>query len=303
MARLLALFAAAWLGGCAQRAGAAGAAQPAPPAGLVRAEEDPRLSARVVCSDLAGVQAGSGLVWLGRRLLVAQDSAAAVALVAPETRAVERVVLSGHGGALAKAEKPDFEAAMIGAGGAIYVLGSGSAPARRTIARLEPDGDGVGRVAAADAGAMYDAVAAALGATPNIEGAVAAGDRVRLFHRGAGAEQSARVEVAGVALDGDAPGVAGVTRFDLGRVNGVPLTFTDAIEIGAGRDTMYLAVAEDTPNAIDDGPIVGAAVGRLSGARARYARIVEADGAPSVRKFEGGRARPRRPHRMAGDGS
>ena len=49
----------------------------------------------------------------------------------------------------------------------------------------------------------------------------------------------------------------------------------------------YLAVAEDTPNAIDDGPIVGAAVGVVAGSRARYARIAGPDGAPSVHKFEG----------------
>jgi hypothetical protein len=46
-------------------------------------------------------------------------------------------------------------------------------------------------------------------------------------------------------------------------------------------------VAEDTPNAIDDGPIVGAAVGVIRPGRARYARIAGPEGSPSLHKFEG----------------
>jgi hypothetical protein len=50
---------------------------------------------------------------------------------------------------------------------------------------------------------------------------------------------------------------------------------------------VYLAVAEDTPNAVDDGPIVGAAIGILAGGKARFALLEEPDGTPSLRKVEG----------------
>jgi hypothetical protein len=265
--------------------GQPGRAPSAEPRSTVTAELDARLSARAECSSLDGVTAGSGLVRLGRRVVVVQDAAAAVVLLAPETGATERVVLSGRGQAQAKADKPDYEAAVLGADGAIHVLGSGSAPTRRRIARLDPDGEGIARVAVVDGGPLYDAIAAALGSAPNVEGAVALGGRVRLFHRGAGSARSAAFDVPASALDGAAPGRAAATWFDLGRVGRVPLTFTDAV--AAGDRMLYLAVAEDTPNAIDDGPIVGAAVGVIAGSRARYARIAGPDGAPAVHKFEG----------------
>jgi hypothetical protein len=50
---------------------------------------------------------------------------------------------------------------------------------------------------------------------------------------------------------------------------------------------VYIAAAEDTPNAIDDGPVVGAAVGLLDGDVARYALLEEPDGTRSPRKIEG----------------
>lgn len=56
---------------------------------------------------------------------------------------------------------------------------------------------------------------------------------------------------------------------------------------GSSSSLLYLAVAEDAPNAIDDGPVAGAAVGVLSNGRARYAMLEEQDGTPSRRKVEG----------------
>lgn len=289
MTRLPALLAGMLLGACAAQASATGAAPSATGAApsSIGAQLDRHLSARVTCSPLRGVKAGSGLLQLGRRLLVAQDSAAAVALVTPDSGQADQVVLTGRGTTMVKAEKPDYESVMLAPGGNIYVLGSGSAAPRRTVVRLERAGDGIGRIATVDAGSMYDAIAGALGFTPNIEGALAVRDRVWLFHRGAGPQRSARIEVSVAALDGGAPGRPRVTWLDLGRVGRVPLTITDAIGTGRQGQILYLAVAEDTPNAIDDGPIVGAAIGLVEGARGRYARIVERDGAQSTRKFEG----------------
>jgi hypothetical protein len=99
------------------------------------------------------------------------------------------------------------------------------------------------------------------------------------------------VDVTAEALDGGEARVIEISRWDLGgvpRPDGrlVPLSFTDAAPGPDGR-VFYLAAAEDTPNAIDDGLIAGAAVGVLHRGEARWAPLLEAGGSPSVRKAEG----------------
>ncbi|PRY33204.1 DUF6910 family protein [Pseudosporangium ferrugineum] len=66
-----------------------------------------------------------------------------------------------------------------------------------------------------------------------------------------------------------AAAIGGVRRYDLGTVAGVALAITDAVPLPDGS-VLVSAAAEDTPNAIDDGPVVGAAVALLR------------DGAPAV---------------------
>lgn len=254
---------------------------------------DPALTARITHrSPLPNARAGSGLVSLGTRLLVVQDDVPAAILVDPKTRATETLILEGDGTARTKALKPDFEAALQGPDGAVYILGSGSTAMRRRIARVDV---ATRLVTVLDAGALYDALGTALGHTPNIEGAVLAGDRVLLLHRGAGkAEPSAIVPVSAASLRGGASDPGPAQRWDLGEANGVPLTFTDATAMPNALPNapnasafVYLAVAEDTPNAIDDGPIAGAAVGIVRGTDARWAPLLEPDGTPSKRKVEG----------------
>jgi hypothetical protein len=242
------------------------------------------VSARIVESwSLPGVRAGSGLAWWGRSLIAVQDDAFSAVRIDPETRRTAPIVLEGHGQALPKSEKPDFEAIAPDARGRLWLFGSGSAEKRRRMAILDPE---TGMVGLSDAGAVYDAVAQAIGGTPNIEGAVFVGEGLRLFHRGAGDAPSITVDVACDPARGPLPCVVATTVYDLGRVGMVPLTFTDATAYQSGV-IAYLAVAEDTPNAIDDGPVVGAAIGFLSANGASWSPIMEADGTPSVRKFEG----------------
>src|SRR4051812_45026479 len=99
---------------------------------MIVATHDPALRARILDYRLLpGVRAGSAVVWVDDRLLVVQDDATSAAWVDPVTGAVLHLVLEGDGGPLKKAEKPDYEAAFIGFGGTIYIVGSGSAPRRR----------------------------------------------------------------------------------------------------------------------------------------------------------------------------
>lgn len=251
---------------------------------MIRAERDPALRARIrSVVPLPGVRAGSALIFTGGRLLVVQDDALAVAWVDPRTGAIERVALEGEGGALVKAKKPDFESAFVGRDGKVTLLGSGSTSTRYRAALLDIAGGGAARFL--DCAPLFHAIGAQLGAAPNLEGAVQLGERLHLFHRGSGADLSAIAEVSAGAIGADAVTVLTLTRCDLGTAAGVPLTFTDATACGDAM--VYLAVAEDTPNAVDDGPIAGAAVGVIAGGRARFALLEEADGTLSKRKVEG----------------
>ena len=71
-------------------------------------------------------------------------------------------------------------------------------------------------------------------------------------------------------------------QYDLGRANGVRLTFTDA----AGD--LFLAVAEDSPDAYRDGPIAAAILGRIAAdGAARFTHLRDPEGRPFVEKAEG----------------
>jgi hypothetical protein len=264
---------------------------------FIRAELDPALSARVVeARPLSspdrpiGVRAGSALLRVGDRLLVVQDDAFEVVWVDLPALSLERLALQGAGSGLPKYQKPDFEAAFVAPDGTLLIVGSASTSMRRFVARIKVGGGEVGgsEVELIDAGALFDAVAEALGTTPNIEGAALTGEKVTLLHRGSGAEPfaNASVDVPLEAFFGGAPRALAVRRFDLGKIGAVPLTFTDAAALGGDR-LLYLAVAEDTPDAIADGPVLGGAVGVIEPGGARYTRLLLSSGEPFTGKAEG----------------
>jgi hypothetical protein len=250
---------------------------------MIVASKRPGLHARIATVvPLADVRAGSALVWHEGRLLVVQDDAASAAWVDVASGRTERLVFEGTGEQLEKSKKPDFEVAFLGPGRTATILGSGSSSRRRRAAVVDLDTNAVRIV---DHGALFDSLENALGVVPNLEGGVIWQHRLRLFHRGAGADRSATVDVNLALLAGEPPRILAVTWFDLGHVNEVPLHFTDATCIG--DRLVYLAVAEDTPNAIDDGPVVGAALGFLDDGGSTWTTLLEASGEASTRKVEG----------------
>jgi hypothetical protein len=257
----------------------------ATPAATVIAQRDERLAARITRSwPLPGVRAGSALLRLGARLLAIQDDAFAAVWIDTETRQTTPVVLRGPGTALAKKDKPDFEAAFVHEG-RVWILGSGSLPNRCGVARVDP---AAGTAVLLNALPLYGAIARELGRTANIEGAVPLGDRLRLFQRGPGRgpKLNYTIDVAIDVLEGAPPRILGVTNYDLGVLGGTFLAFTDAVAIGRSH-IAYLAVAEDTPDGIADGMVNGAAIGLIGASGTRWDVINEADGAVSTRKVEG----------------
>lgn len=249
------------------------------------AARDARLSARITAAwPLPGVRAGSALVRVGDRLLAVQDDAFAAVWIDPATRRTEVLTLRGSGAPLAKADKPDFESAFAHAD-RIWVLGSGSRPSRCCLARI----DLAQREAPLfNVAPLFGALAAALGHAPNIEGAVPLADRLRLFHRGAGGSRGASytIDVPLEALSGATPRVLALTRYELGTLGPIGLSFTDAVAVDARR-ILFLAVAEDTPDGIADGPVTGATLGLIEGGQARLGPLLEAGGGACRRKVEG----------------
>lgn len=251
------------------------------------------------------VGAASAAVLLGGRLFCVQDDALSGVWVDPLTLSIAKVALIGEGQRLPKKKKRDFEAAFAAPDGSIFVLGSGGTERRKLVVRYDPTSEDVDVM---DAAPLHAAMEARLGRAPNIEGAVLLGDVVRLFHRanGKAAGHNASFDVTLETLGSGGDRIEDEARYDLGTVTleaasasqgpyrapggqdatGVALTFTDATVMADGR-IVFLAGAEDTADAIADGPVLGAAIGLLEGEGGRLAMLVEADGRPSHRKVEG----------------
>ena len=261
-------------------------------AGVQVARLDPALGVRIVATrELryttpaaaaddrpAHVRAASGLVHAGGRLVVIQDDAAFVATVAADE--VAAIALPrGAGGRrrfeLAcgnKHEKLDLES-CVAVDGALWAFGSGSTPAREHVAVIDDRPRTIG------AAPLYRRIRDYLGAI-NLEGAAAVGDELWLFHRGntgpadrgPAVIRFARGAVAGW-LHGRAalPEVIGTQSFDLGAIGSVRFGFTDAVVVGAR--VYFLGVAEDSPDAIADGQVLGARLGVIAGDGVRVADV------------------------------
>ena len=236
--------------------------------------------------DGSPVRAASAIAPFAGGWLVAQDDATSAAWLSAGTTSRVRVLppVDGHDvfseSAGTKHLKPDFEAALGPAADTddvVLLLGSGSGAAR-TRACLVEHADGSVTTTVRDLEALYARIAAALGVTLdalNLEGACVADGTVRWFARGnprAGIP-SASVDLSVSSLlnavrghrPADSVEIGAVRPLDLGDVNGVALAVTDAVALPDGR-VLVSAAAEDTPNAVDDGPVVGSALALLDGA-------------------------------------
>lgn len=194
-----------------------------------------------------------------------------------------------------KAEKPDLETLTqlpVFAGyahGALLALGSGSKPNRATGVLLGLGSEGEINTAPQhiDLDLLYDDLRSEFAAL-NIEGAVVSGDEFILLQRGNKGSKNAliRFPVATFLNDiatGKAPCLHRAPEsviVDLGRVEEVPLCFTDGAALANGA-LLFTAVAEDTDNAIDDGACNGSAIGIIN-ADGNIARMERIDSAHKV---------------------
>ncbi|HEU0052131.1 MAG TPA: hypothetical protein VFQ39_03095, partial [Longimicrobium sp.] len=251
---------------------------------------------------------------VGGRIAVVQDDANFVALVDAATGLAEAVTLpAGEGGLRQfddvrgnKAHKLDLESCVAlddGGGGEMLVaFGSGSTAARERIVVVRGVGRGVPSVSVVDASALYASLRAAgdfAGSELNVEGAAVVEGALRLFNRSNGAPHGNRLPVdATCDLDLAAflawladpaarrpPSPSHIMRYDLGMIDGRPLTFTDAAAVD-GR-LWFVGAAEDSPDATRDGPVAGSAIGVLEGDGGRWAVLEAEGGARFAGKVEG----------------
>jgi hypothetical protein len=174
-----------------------------------------------------------------------------------------------------KAQKPDLETLLLLPTftgypyGALLGMGSGSRPNRDTGVLLGLDA--LGNINSAprliDLRLLYDAIRAEVDEL-NIEGAVIAGGRFILLQRGNKVRANALIVCELDSLIDDlalhnAPRlrVAPVVRaVELGDIDGVPLSFTDAAGLPDGN-LLFTAAAENSDNSFDDGACSGSAIG------------------------------------------
>lgn len=257
----------------------------------------------------AHARAGSGLCWFDNRLAVIQDDANFIALVDPARGTVEAVPLpagmdqrrlfdKARGNKRYKLDLESCVGLQDPHGDMLISFGSGSTPLRETVAWLNASGARL-----LPAHAFYAALRNCpqfSGSELNIEGAVLLpGGWLRLFQRGNGAPRgdqkpvNATCDIEWEALwkhlaspaDEPVPPLQRVTQYDLGSIEGVPLTFTDATRV-ADNAIFYLASAEDSPDAVQDGEVRGTAIGVLSDS-ARWTFLEDERGDPLLAKAEG----------------
>jgi len=172
--------------------------------------------------------------------------------------------------------------ASSGLGDELWAFGSGSLPIREKICRIH---HGVPRVI--DAAPFYARMRDAPASPLNIEGAACVRDRLWLFHRGNTGPADVGPAALVVPIDelrawlegrGGLPPIEDVCAYDLGEVAGRRLGFTDAV---AFTDrVLYVATAEATANAIDDGAVLGSQLGVIGRDGVRATPLVGPAGGP-----------------------
>ncbi len=232
-------------------------------------------------AEMTHLSAASGLVRAGSFLYVIADDELHLGIFKATGRDPGELVRLFDGilpvpKAERKREKPDLEALTLlppsadFPHGAMLALGSGSTPNRQrgVVLGLDDYGALSGQPKTVELSSVFSCLSALH--ELNIEGAVVCGDEMRLFQRGNKGDSPnviARFSLPAflAALNGTAnhPIEPLATQsIDLGEIDGIPFTFTDAAALPSG-EVVFTAVAEDTADSYNDGPCGGAIIGVL----------------------------------------
>jgi hypothetical protein len=231
----------------------------------------------------AHLSAASGLVIVQSLLYVVADDELSLAVFPGAGEAPGKLVRYMDGELPVtkrkrKKHKPDLESLVLLPSfgsyphGALFAMGSGSRSNRRqgVIFALDAQGAIQGAARLIDLSPLLTAVGEKV-VDLNIEGALWVQDRFMLLQRGnKGDGRNAVIkldlsDVLHVLASGDSvPPMPFETRYyDLGDIDGVPLTFTDGAALSDGR-IVFTAVAENVADSYADGACLGATAGILS---------------------------------------
>ena len=214
------------------------------------------------------VRAASAIAARGDELFVVQDDAGFIARVRGDS--VTSIALPrGPGGRRRfeaaignKLDKLDLESCVM-IDDELWAFGSGTIPIREHVVRMRIDG--APRVT--HEAALYAALRDAIGGAINIEGVTLVGDELWFCHRG---NTSADDAPAIVRVD-HSWNVRAIDRVDLGRVAGKAIGFTDACSLD--DRIVFIAAAEASTNAIDDGAVLASIIGVLDRGELRTAPL------------------------------
>ena len=234
-----------------------------------------------VGAEMTHLSAASGLLRAGSFLYVVADDELHLGIFRTTGRDPGELVRLFDGALPAsKAErkraKPDLEALTLlppsadFPHGAMLALGSGSTPNRHSGVLLGLDAQGAlrGEPRIVDLSPVFSSLSALR--ELNIEGAVVCGNEMRLFQRGSKGDSPNLIIRFSLpaflaALNGATNSTIeplAIQSIDLGGIDGVPYTFTDATALPNG-EVVFTAVAEDTADSYNDGPCGGAIIGIL----------------------------------------
>lgn len=247
------------------------------------------------------VYSASGLVKLGQEFVVIADDELHVAIFPDHPTKTGRW-MQLFPGELSdvykkrKKEKPDLEAITVlppydlSPGGALLVVPSMSRPNRIRGALIASNANELHEPIPIDFSEIHKELSSKIQEL-NIEGVIASDQMVRLFHRGSqGNGKSAIIDFEASQFLRDlhdtrapkAKSLQSIREYDLGKLNGVDLAFTDACKLSDGR-IVFLASAESSKNAYDDGLSAGSAIGILN----KEAEVVRIECIDGLLKLEG----------------
>lgn len=255
------------------------------------------------------IRAASGLDWFAGQLAIIQDDANFIALLTPPDMVAQVITLpAGQDNRRQfddqrgnKKWKLDLEACVTipGRPERLLAFGSGSAPGRDQLVVVEATGPDFA-ITVYPLPAFYEQLRQNVpfaGRELNLEGVVwLPSGRLRFFQRGNGLPPAtdASIEVnwaefwAHVQRPADIPPppLEKLITYDLGQLAGCRLTFTDAT-YHQGQ-LYFTATAEDSPDAVQDGPVVGSVLGRMeTDGSARWWLLVDPAGNLFTDKVEG----------------
>lgn len=249
------------------------------------------------------ISAASGMWLAGETLYVIADDELLLGVFSLQDTQPGRTltIISGDlpkDGKSRKAAEPDFESLTClprcsrYPQGALLALGSGSTEQRMRgmLWPFNQRGELLSAPQLFDLQPLYHPLAA-LVADLNIEGALVQGDCFKLWQRGNNQQRQSAVIEYDLAdlfalIDAQQHPLEvkpqRIDYYDLGEVDAVPLTFTDAFAL-PDASCLFTAAAENTDNSYQDGECVAAAIGLIDTQRQlRWIKMVQ-----PVYKIEG----------------